>query len=162
MRQEWVSYAYLASPVGQLEVGATDLAVVSINFVEAARTGFSTAEGAGAAVLVEALAQLRDYFEGRRRRFDLSLAPQGTPFRQAVWRAVQTIPYGETLSYGAIATAIGNPRAGRAVGTANGANPIPIVVPCHRVLGSDGSLTGYGGGLWRKAWLLEHEKAHIA
>ena len=109
------------------------------------------------AVVEEALVQLADYFAGRQRGFHLPLALRGTSFQRQVWQAVQTVPYGGTVSYATIATAIGKPQAVRAVGAANGANPVAIVVPCHRVVGSDGSLTGYGGGLWRKAWLLEHE-----
>jgi methylated-DNA-[protein]-cysteine S-methyltransferase len=101
--------------------------------------------------------QLAEYFAGKRRSFDLELAPRGTPFEQEVWAALRTIPFGETRSYGEIAAALGRPGAARAVGRANGANPIPIVVPCHRVLGSDGSLTGFGGGLATKERLLELE-----
>lgn len=101
--------------------------------------------------------QLGDYFSGRLHRFALELAPQGTGFQRAVWRALQDIPFGETRTYGDVARAIGRPRASRAVGRATGANPIPIVIPCHRVVGSDGSLVGFGGGLDVKATLLAHE-----
>ena len=104
-------------------------------------------------------AQLRAYFDGDLRTFDLPLAPQGTPFQQRVWRALLTIPYGETRSYANIADAIGKPSACRAVGAANGANPIPIVIPCHRVIGSSGSLTGFGGGIDVKRRLLALEGA---
>lgn len=100
---------------------------------------------------------LERYFSGQLRTFDLALSPAGTPFQQRVWRELVRIPYGETISYGELARRLGSPRAVRAVGRANGANPIPIVVPCHRVIGSDGTLTGYAGGLERKRWLLEHE-----
>ena len=103
--------------------------------------------------------QLREYFLGRRRVFDLSLQPAGSPFEQRVWAALLAVPYGATTSYGAIATALGLVNGARAVGRANGANPIPIVIPCHRVIGSDGSLTGYGGGLPLKRALLELEGA---
>ncbi len=105
----------------------------------------------------EALRQLRDYLAGRRVDFDLPLAPEGTPFQQEVWRAVAAIPYGETRSYGEIARQIGRADAVRAVGAANGQNPLPIVIPCHRVIGSDGRLTGYGGGLPLKKRLLALE-----
>ena len=105
------------------------------------------------------LNQLSEYFAGQRRSFDLALAPEGTGFQRAVWRALLDIPYGETLSYGELACRIGNPRASRAVGLANGANPLPIVVPCHRVIGADGSLTGFGGGLAIKQRLLRLESA---
>jgi methylated-DNA-[protein]-cysteine S-methyltransferase len=103
--------------------------------------------------------QLEEYFAGARRDFDVPLAPQGTGFQLAAWRALRDIPYGETRSYAAQARAIGRPDAVRAVGAANGRNPISIIVPCHRVVGADGSLTGYGGGIDRKRWLLEHERA---
>jgi methylated-DNA-[protein]-cysteine S-methyltransferase len=101
--------------------------------------------------------QLAEYFAGARREFELPLAPAGTPFERSVWDELRAIPFGETRSYGEIAAAIGRPGAARAVGRANGANPIPIVVPCHRVIGSDGSLTGFGGGLEAKSRLLEIE-----
>jgi methylated-DNA-[protein]-cysteine S-methyltransferase len=101
--------------------------------------------------------QLEEYFAGRRRTFDLPLAPDGTPFEKTVWEELRRIPFGETRSYAEIARAIGRPGAARAVGRANGANPIPVVVPCHRVIGADGSLTGFGGGLEAKAALLELE-----
>jgi methylated-DNA-[protein]-cysteine S-methyltransferase len=101
--------------------------------------------------------QLAAYFAGELRRFELSLAPRGTPFQLSVWRQLVDIPYGRTTSYGDIARRVGRPGAARAVGVANGSNPIPIIVPCHRVIGSDGSLTGYGGGIDRKARLLRLE-----
>jgi methylated-DNA-[protein]-cysteine S-methyltransferase len=101
--------------------------------------------------------QLAEYFAGHRREFDLELAPAGTPFERSVWSELRKIPFGETRSYSEIACAIGRPGAARAVGRANGANPIPIVVPCHRVIGADGSLTGFGGGLETKSRLLELE-----
>jgi len=107
--------------------------------------------------LPEAVRQLEEYFAGKRRDFDLPLHLDGTEFQQRVWRVLTEIPYGETWSYGDLAKRIGNPNASRAVGLANGRNPVSIVVPCHRVIGADGSLTGYGGGLQRKQWLLAHE-----
>ena len=110
-----------------------------------------------------AIMQLEQYFLGRRQTFDLPLAPEGTPFQRTVWQALTEIPYGETISYGELARRIGNPQASRAVGLANGANPLPIVVPCHRVIGADGSLTGFGGGLDIKRKLLALERtAHGA
>jgi methylated-DNA-[protein]-cysteine S-methyltransferase len=109
-------------------------------------------------VLAQARTQLAEYFAGRRARFDLPLAARGTPFQQAVWQALLAVPFGGTSTYGAIAAAIRRPRAVRAVGAAIGANPIGIVVPCHRIIGRDGSLTGYAGGLDRKAKLLELER----
>jgi methylated-DNA-[protein]-cysteine S-methyltransferase len=110
--------------------------------------------------LGEAVRQLSEYFAGTRRTFHLPLRLQGTEFQQRVWRELTEIPYGETWSYGQLARRIGNPNASRAVGLANGRNPISILVPCHRVIGADGSLTGYGGGLERKQWLLAHEGLH--
>ena len=106
------------------------------------------------------VSQLAEYFHGRRRSFDLPLAPRGTEFQQIVWAALTRIPYGQTLSYSALARSIGRAQASRAVGLANGANPLPIVVPCHRVIGADGSLTGFGGGLEIKRKLLALERAH--
>jgi methylated-DNA-[protein]-cysteine S-methyltransferase len=106
---------------------------------------------------VVAVQQLREYFDGTRTTFDLKLKAKGTDFQRRVWAALCRIPFGATVSYGAIARDIGNPAAVRAVGLANGRNPISIIVPCHRVIGSDGSLTGYGGGIERKEWLLKHE-----
>lgn len=102
--------------------------------------------------------QLREYFQGKRTDFDLHLHPKGTPFQQAVWQALLKIPYGQTRSYGDIARAVGRPTAVRAVGLANGRNPLPIVVPCHRVIGADGNLVGYGGGLHVKQALLDRER----
>ena len=106
--------------------------------------------------------QLGEYFAGRRRSFSLKLAPRGTEFQRATWRALCEIPYGQTISYGELARRVGRPAASRAVGAANGANPLPIVVPCHRVIGKDGSLTGFGGGLPVKRALLELEGASCA
>jgi methylated-DNA-[protein]-cysteine S-methyltransferase len=103
------------------------------------------------------ITQLREYFEGKRRTFDLELAMRGTEFQLAVWSELQRIPYGDTISYSELARRIGKPSAIRAVGAANGANPIPVIVPCHRVIGSNGTLTGYGGGIERKQWLLALE-----
>jgi len=110
----------------------------------------------------KALAQLRDYFAGQRREFELTLAPQGTEFQLKVWSALRTIPYGKTWSYGELARCIRKPKAARAVGAANGQNPIPIIVPCHRVIGADGSLTGFGGGLKIKRILLDLESSEAS
>ncbi|WP_296685081.1 methylated-DNA--[protein]-cysteine S-methyltransferase [Flavobacterium sp.] len=108
-------------------------------------------------VLQEAVAQLQDYFDGQRTHFDLTLNPAGTEFQQKVWKGLCEIPFGKTMSYLELAKQLGDVKAIRAVASANGKNPLWIVVPCHRVIGTDGSLTGYAGGLWRKKWLLEHE-----
>jgi methylated-DNA-[protein]-cysteine S-methyltransferase len=113
------------------------------------------------AIVDRCVEELHHYFAGERTVFTVPLAPIGTPFEEGVWQALTHVPYGETCSYLDIANRIDNPKAIRAVGRANGANPVAIVIPCHRVIGSDGSLTGYGGELWRKRWLLDHE-ARIA
>jgi methylated-DNA-[protein]-cysteine S-methyltransferase len=113
------------------------------------------------APFVEAIRQLRAYFHGELREFDLPLAPEGTEFQLRVWDSLRTIPYGETISYGQLAQKIGNPKAVRAVGLANGCNPIPIIIPCHRVIGSDGGLTGFGGGLSNKRKLLALESRQM-
>jgi methylated-DNA-[protein]-cysteine S-methyltransferase len=107
----------------------------------------------------EVIGQLEEYFAGERTEFDLELDPRGTPFQLDVWAALQEIPYAQTMGYGELARRIGRPKASRAVGAANGRNPISIVIPCHRVIGADGSLTGYGWGTTRKSWLLDHERA---
>jgi len=112
--------------------------------------------------VIEATGQLAEYLCGRRRRFDLSLDLKGTAFQISVWQALQKIPYGRTWSYGQVAQAVGQPKAARAVGRACGANPIPLVIPCHRVVGADGDLTGFGSGLEWKEWLLELEKPGAA
>lgn len=146
--------AYLKTPIGILEVREAGGAVVGADFVD--RPG-ETRSGSSSC-LDACLAQLQEYFEGRRQEFGLSLSPAGTPFQRRVWDELLKIPYARTSSYGRIAASLGNRSAVRAVGAANGRNPISIIIPCHRVLGSDGSLVGYGGGLWRKEWLLRHEQ----
>jgi methylated-DNA-[protein]-cysteine S-methyltransferase len=145
-------WGYYESPIGLLEIGGGERAVTWFYFVE------ERCDGAIASPVIErAVAQLDEYFAGQRRTFDLSLELIGTEFQQQVWRQLLAIPYGETAAYQEIANRLGNPRAVRAVGAANGRNPISIVVPCHRVIGGDGRLVGYGGGLWRKEWLLRNE-----
>ena len=145
---------YLNTPLGPMRISATESGLTEARFTEEVDQGESSA---GNSVTAAAVAQLREYFAGNRRTFDLPLAAMGTAFRQQVWQALQNIPYGQTCSYSDIAQAIGNPKAVRAVGTSNGANPIAIIVPCHRVVGADGRLTGYAGGLERKQWLLDLE-----
>lgn len=108
--------------------------------------------------LLEASKQIGEYFEGDRQTFSLKLNPEGTAFQRSVWKLLEEIPYGQTVSYAALSKKLGNLKAIRAVAAANGKNPLWIILPCHRVIGSDGSLTGYAGGLWRKKWLLEHEQ----
>lgn len=150
----------LDAPIGRLRLAATDAGLVAVLFPNQKDVSFPMRDGsAGARVHLEQAAKALDrYFEGRQRDFSgLTLAPSGTAFQLSVWRALSGIPYGETRSYADIARAIGNPKGMRAVGLANGKNPIPIIVPCHRVIGADGSLTGFGGGLPTKKWLLEFE-----
>ncbi|MDO9427979.1 MAG: methylated-DNA--[protein]-cysteine S-methyltransferase [Methylobacterium sp.] len=151
-------YTILASPIGPLVLAGTDERL--------ARIGFPTGKGAVTpgvdwhrddAAFAEARAQFAAYFDGRLTRFDLALAPRGTPFQRAVWSELTRIPPGETISYGELARRIGRPTASRAVGAANGANPLPIVVPCHRVIGAGGALTGFAGGVETKRFLLALE-----
>ena len=150
----------LASPVGILTLTATDHALTGVWF-DSSRAGRVKQDGpAGTnAVLDRTREQLEQYFAGTRTEFDLPLEFTGTPFQQRVWNLLRTIPYGITTSYGELARRLGDANATRAVGAANGQNPIPIIVPCHRVVGSRGELTGFGGGIDRKRWLLEHEGA---
>jgi methylated-DNA-[protein]-cysteine S-methyltransferase len=150
------------SPVGRLELIASDRGLSAVLWQNdrperVARK--AVVEGSDHPVLLAAAQQLAEYFAGRRRVFDLPLAPEGTPFQQKVWRALLTIPFGETRTYGQIAAQIGSPAAVRAVGAANGRNPLSIVAPCHRVIGSTGALTGFAGGLQTKAYLLNLEAA---
>ena len=144
------------SPFGAVHVVATDAAVVAIHWADQEPNGESW--DAPHPVLDAAVAQLTEYFAGERTDFDLPLAPVGTTFQQQAWAALREIPFGETISYGDQAKRLGDAKKSRAVGAANGRNPIPIVVPCHRVVGSTGKLTGFAGGLDTKAWLLEHEQ----
>lgn len=144
-----------AAPSLALHIAATPAGICAIRFDPPPPEGAPSSHNP---LLAEALSQLRAYFEGRLREFQLPLDMAGTDFQLRVWRHLQTIPYGETRSYSWIAEAIGRPAAVRAVGAANGANPVPIVVPCHRVIGADGKLVGYGGGLPLKKRLLALEK----
>lgn len=154
-------YQYLDSPLGRLLISADAEGLRAIDFENPEQAGLIQADWQrGGACLAKPLAQLAAYFAGELRDFTLKLAPVGTPFRLEVWRELERIPYARTISYGELARRIGKPQASRAVGAANGANPIPVVLPCHRVIGADGSLTGYGGGVWIKQWLLAHERRH--
>ncbi len=150
------AWTEIDSPIGPLLLTAEDGRLSSLRMAPAAPPDGARRDD-GEAVLVAARDQLDDYFAGVRTEFDLPLGTAGTPFQRAVWDALRAIPYGETRSYGELAAAIGRPGASRAVGLANGRNPVAIVVPCHRVIGADGSLTGFGGGLDRKRHLLALE-----
>ena len=144
---------YYRSPIGVLEITGSVNGVSSVSFVD----DDARSRLAAPAVVQECVSQLDEYFTGRRKEFSLKLDLQGTEFQKRVWRELQKIPFGKTVSYLAIAELVGTRESVRAVGRANGQNPVSIVVPCHRVIGSDASLTGYGGGLWRKRWLLNFE-----
>lgn len=151
-------YTRLESPLGPLLLVADGSGLRRVDFVNgrhAAKPDPSWKEDASP--LKETARQLNAYFAGKLENFDLPLAPQGTAFQLEVWRKLCDIPFGETISYGELARRIGNPKASRAVGLANGSNPVPIIIPCHRVIGSDGTLTGYGGGLPIKEKLLALE-----
>jgi methylated-DNA-[protein]-cysteine S-methyltransferase len=159
-----MTYCYLATPIGPLLIAGGPGAIRRIEFPrngEASQPADGWSE-TGDGVVAEAARQLSEYFSGTRMEFDLPLAPEGTEFQRAVWRHLQGIPYGETIAYGELARRVGNPKASRAVGAANGANPLPIVIPCHRVIGANGKLTGFGGGLPIKEALLSLEARRLA
>jgi methylated-DNA-[protein]-cysteine S-methyltransferase len=166
--EQSVFFTWMESPVGKLLLAADEAGLRHIIF-EHGRTFESRRDPAkprphwraDTAPLAETIRQLRAWFAGELRDFNLPLAPEGPAFHSRVWRELCNIPYGETISYGELARRIGSPNASRAVGRANGANPIPIVIPCHRVIGSNGKLTGYGGGLPRKQLLLELEQSQM-
>lgn len=147
----------LNTPIGQLGILATDTAIVKVTFGEE----YSGPERPENPLTREAKNQLAAYFAGQRQQFELPLEPSGTEFQHQAWKALQKIPYGETRYYAQQASLIGRPNAIRAIGAANGANPIAIIVPCHRIIGKNGSLTGYAGGLNRKQWLLAFEREQI-
>ncbi|MBM3310504.1 MAG: methylated-DNA--[protein]-cysteine S-methyltransferase [Candidatus Aminicenantes bacterium] len=147
--------AYFSSPVGVLEVVGTSEAVTAVRF----KPGRKPETSEWTTPLEACLRELGEYFAGKRKFFTVPIRPQGTDFQRRVWGALAEIPFGTTSTYADIARAVGRPDAVRAVGSANGRNPIPVLIPCHRVIGGDGRLVGYGGGLWRKAWLLAHERA---
>ncbi len=149
-------YTYYNSPVGWLKLtsDADCLLAVSFEDVEDERTSEMSP------ILEESIQQLEEYFNGSRKEFNLKLAPQGTDFQQKIWKLVEKVNYGQTASYLEISIQSGSDKNTRAVGLANGKNPIPIIIPCHRIIGSNGKLTGYAGGLERKRWLLLHEQRH--
>ncbi len=148
----------LATPLGKLTVVASPRGVQAVLWPGEASAFPIRSEGHAAAILRAAADQLGEYFSGQRTAFDLPLDLLGTPFQIAVWEVLRGIPFGATISYGEQARRLGDSRKARAVGSANGRNPIPIIVPCHRVIGSDGSLTGFAAGMETKAWLLRHEQ----
>jgi methylated-DNA-[protein]-cysteine S-methyltransferase len=162
-----LTFIRLRTPVGELVITASDTAVTGVHFPTSRRGPAPThqaqwveaGKGLAADVLARARQQLEEYFARTRTNFELPLEALGSAFEHRVWNALRTIPYGTTTSYGALARLLGDKHATRAVGLANGKNPIPIIVPCHRVVGSKGELTGFGGGLDTKRWLLDHEGA---
>lgn len=145
--------AFIKTPLGVAKIAGDDLGLSSISVLNTNEVITQIVPE----VLEDAVYQLNEYFEGKRTHFDLLLNPTGTDFQQRVWKGLLEIPYGKTVSYLQLSKTLGDTKAIRAVAAANGKNPLWIVVPCHRVIGSDGSLTGYAGGLSRKKWLLEHE-----
>jgi methylated-DNA-[protein]-cysteine S-methyltransferase len=158
-----VYYTSFESPVGPLLLAGDEKALRRVSFESSRRSSPPQAEWKkDRAPFTEVIRQLQAYFRGALKEFHLPLAMEGTEFQLRVWNALRGIPYGETISYAQLAARIGNPKAVRAVGSANGSNPIPIIVPCHRVIGSDGSLTGFGGGLTAKKKLLELENKQLS
>lgn len=156
-----LSVTYFSSPVGILEIKSTAEAIHAILFVNAwkgPKLSNEEMKSSGGSVIVDTcVTQLEEYFSGKRRVFDLPFSQDGTAFQQKIWNALLDIPFGKTISYLELSRRTGNVKAIRAVGTTNGKNQLCIVVPCHRVIGANGSLVGYGGELWRKKWLLDHE-----
>ncbi len=146
-------YTLMDSPVGLIEISGDDEFVRSVLFVDVAKEESETLSE----VVKESKRQLAEYFEGKRKSFDLPLSQVGTAFQQRVWEKLMSVPYGKTASYMQLAGMLGDPKCIRAAGTANGRNQLAIIVPCHRIIGADGSLTGYAGGLHRKKWLLDFE-----
>lgn len=155
--------AFTDSPLGPLEICGTEQHLMSILFAESKfrpRLPREASTGEAPSPVLDCQQQLAEYFAGQRQAFDLPILPQGTDFQEKIWQLLLDIPFGQTLSYLELSRRYGDEKAIRAVGTANGANPISIVVPCHRVIGSGGKLVGYGGDVWRKEWLLKHEAQH--
>lgn len=147
-------YLYMESPIGTIEIQSNESGICEVTFVEEKR--FPIEE---TAILLACVTALEDYFSGKSKSFNIKLAAKGTDFQHNVWEKLQEIPFGTTQSYMDIARKLGDGKKVRAVGMANGKNPIAIIVPCHRVIGGNGNLIGYAGGLWRKEWLLKHEGA---
>jgi methylated-DNA-[protein]-cysteine S-methyltransferase len=155
-------YAVVASPIGDLVVWGEGSTLSGLSFSDSRKAAaVDPAWERADASFAQVAEELRAYFAGELTHFDLTLAPHGTEFQRRVWDALLQIPYGSTTTYGQLAAELGDPRSTRAVGLANGRNPIAIVIPCHRVIGADGNLTGYGGGMDRKRWLLAHESGAL-
>lgn len=155
-----IVFRRIESPIGPLVIAADAVGLRHVEFHKTRHPADrSDWRGGDNTTLQMTEAQLSEYFDGKRSTFDLPLAPEGTPFQRTVWNTLTSIPYGSTISYAELAKRVGSPNSTRAVGAANGRNPLPIVLPCHRVIGSDGSLTGFGGGLPTKEYLLRLEGA---
>jgi methylated-DNA-[protein]-cysteine S-methyltransferase len=152
-----INTAYYKSPIGTIEIKGNTKEIHSIYFIE---EEFSTAIEVTSGEIKKCIQQLDEYFNGTRNEFDLTLHPKGTEFQGKVWTELLKVPFGKTRSYLEQSKKLGDVKAIRAVASANGKNPISIIIPCHRIIGSDGSLTGYAGGVWRKKWLLEHENGN--
>jgi methylated-DNA-[protein]-cysteine S-methyltransferase len=150
-----VHTTYYSSPIGLIEITGNEDGIASLYFVDKKADNTTKIH----ASLKECIYQLDEYFKGIRKEFGLKLNPKGTDFQKKVWNELHTVPFGKTKSYLEISKQIGDRNATRAVGSANGSNPVSILIPCHRVIGSSGKLIGYGGGLWRKEWLLNHENS---
>jgi methylated-DNA-[protein]-cysteine S-methyltransferase len=147
--------AYYLSPIGLIEITGNEEGIATLYFVDERKHNSMKVHSS----LKECVQQLEEYFKGLRKEFGLKLNPKGTDFQKRVWEKLAELPFGRTVSYLDISIMLGDANATRAVGNANGSNPISIIVPCHRVIGVNGKLVGYGGGLWRKEWLLNHEKS---
>ena len=148
-----IFYTTIIAPVGHLKITTDDTAILSVEFAD----HYSASDSLQPEILRNAVSQLTEYFNGTRKEFSLKLKPEGTEFQKKVWQLVESIPFGKTVSYFDLALLSGSENNTRAVGHANGKNPIPIIIPCHRVIGSSGKMTGYAGGIERKKWLLLHE-----
>lgn len=153
MPDKAIEFYYYQSPIGTIKIEFSKLGISSLVFTE---TRILTTKNSGKGK--DCFTQLEEYFEGSRESFDLPLDIHGTDFQKRVWRELRKIPFGSTTNYFSIARQLGDSKINRAVGNANSKNPVSIIIPCHRVIGSNGDLTGYAGGLWRKKWLLEHEQ----
>ena len=153
---EHIFKAYYNSPIGYIQILGNEHSIISLDFIDEINNDEKRND-----LLNTCITELDEYFKGKRRSFSLNLLLNGTDFQKKVWKALINIPYGKTVSYKDIAKAIGNEKSARAVGNANNKNKIAIIVPCHRVIGSNGLLTGYAGGIWRKEWLINHEKMFL-
>ncbi|WP_206427367.1 methylated-DNA--[protein]-cysteine S-methyltransferase [Clostridium rectalis] len=147
---------YYKSPIGYIKITSSDNTILAVNFIDSINK-----KSSNNSITSMCISQLDEYFKGIRKMFNLPISPNGTNFQNRVWNELTNIPYGTTVSYKDIGEKIGNKNYSRAVGNANNKNKIVIIIPCHRIIGSNKKLVGYAGGLWRKQWLIEHEKIHL-